>query len=1616
MKIATSVKKTAALFLSTAVMSVALPISGIVTSATSEFDESDITMRVGIISDLHLSYSADSMTSIKNKIDNYSDTVAALSSMSGNNLDAVLLCGDYTSTGGAVQGETFASASKAIMDAINAGKPENEKTKFIMAYGNHDTEWNGAMDYAQWESMLDGYGLLDGITNGPEGSGSYSATTVRDGKTYHFFSVETETYNNPSNTFRTDVLEWLDNGIAAASPDSYVYVISHAPIKESKVYGADIDFEKNADWATAEAGYTGSVTHGNETYSTSSDIDSVLRKYPNVMYFSGHTHLTNALESTIMSEDYTAVEVAALNCGDLFSNVNGYLDGDNASINPKPGYALYLEVDANGNQRINRIADPYSFADTTVIYSEERNNVPNSSTAQGEPQTINGVVVGSVTINSTNAVTTNLQPWVMSAPNAGKSHLVKYSAAARRSTPVFSNDAAVEITEAYLDGSSLKADISFSAAACTANIIRYDIDLLNSNDELCDKQRVLGNWTPNSTGVKAGTNHKDATEFKYNSVVFKNAGNAVGCSVRVTAIDEFGGTASITSAPISQQPISVLNKPVKRMVYEQMFGATVESSVASSNQSGVTFSTDENGKLVTVIDATEDYRNAVFMTSQSKYNSIVTNRETNSPFNNWAYPGVNPQNLTDFTPNDTFVYEADFAASENGGNVYLHLRAPDMRIGTTSDNENNTVAEWQTDYTGIILNSGGVHIGICNTNKFLSDKFKLNDTNTHHLTVVSSPKLISVWIDDVEICSNYPFNPNAWDGTNMEGRFLSEKMTPTMAIHVTQGRTITVSNQELYYYYSSDEASKYVKPDVAYDANMFNSMTLDRAFPLSHADLVTNTIDERGVITTTANISGSSQAWTNLCYVTSAKYFAEKGEGIYKVWASPGSKNSKYFTDLNSDDTYIYEADFKRTSNNGEIYFHVRTPDLNFSNGIAGYQTDYTGVHITSQEVKLDVAQQTLNTSNAFRLNDNNLHHIVIISSPDDISVTIDGISVFANEPFNKEAMVEKGIPAEAFDTSEMIPTMAVYILNVNLELSNQVLAKCHDLTPYTNTNQNLVTSENGELYSGFAKLSGSYTVDNSIYADTRYTNIPTAPWTQDRYSLFGDNNAKFVPDNKSSYLLSGLATAENSSIKDNVSGNTYPSRMTVYLGQYNNEEAFAFIQDNALNFYIGGSRKINIDLSQKYGYSVGDTVRITVLLTPFGFKYHLNGEEAFEYSFENPNLINYTGLSLGIGGTVGAWRDIVMYENTDNGVEYAEKLTKSAEKVIRTRGVYFTEEDYQVSNGILTACNEFEGTSNNALIQYVGLAENIISNAEVVNNMVLEGLTSIPADKDFDFVETFNHYGIQLFENGACPISLNDTWQIDFDLDIYSIGNSDVRMIFAPYSNNGNIILSKGGVMIQNNAFFGIENPTGSGISYKSIGSGSKSIKAADTSWHFRYIITPAVGGSVSVRNIVTSKDGQEVFFDYTFSDTNVTELNPYLYYRTANIGIKNLCISYDLTNDFAALESACTKEDTSDIALVCANRYNNAYAAGSDILENRNRYGRNAIRTATTELINSINGFEKNGDVNLDKLTDLRDLIRLKKIILGLADETVTADMNASGDILSEDLVLLQKYLLGK
>jgi len=108
---------------------------------------------------------------------------------------------------------------------------------------------------------------------------------------YHFITVSTrdDTYNTTSFSYHKD---WLEGRLAAANaedPHKPIFVFIHHTMKNATVIGS----------LQAEAADAG-------------DLYDVFSKYPQVITFSGHSHVSTADPRNIWQEDYTS-----LNCGSV---------------------------------------------------------------------------------------------------------------------------------------------------------------------------------------------------------------------------------------------------------------------------------------------------------------------------------------------------------------------------------------------------------------------------------------------------------------------------------------------------------------------------------------------------------------------------------------------------------------------------------------------------------------------------------------------------------------------------------------------------------------------------------------------------------------------------------------------------------------------------------------------------------------------------------------------------------------------------------------------------------------------------------------------------------------------------------------------------------------------------------------------------------------------------------------------------------------------------------------------------------------------------------------------------------------------------------------------------
>ena len=482
----------------------------------AEFDDDNVMFRIAVMSDVHISYNYHTEEQIINNADRYADAVAYMYYLSDGKLDAIMMCGDYTAIGDINQGTTFAQCTSVIFNDIF----KENKPKIMIGMGNHDTCWGGCMTDKQWYELLAQYGLCDGIESDSDYEyGNLHIKLTNGEETYHMLYIETLSY--AENVFHAKTLYWVDSmlsKITRENPDHHVIIGSHAPIKESGVYGTDLKLDGGATWATAK-----------------DNIHNILKKYPQVVYFSGHNHYAGYLNTTIMQKDYTALNVAAtLSMGYYNSQYNKYLDSSGTGRNGGMGY--YIEIDKNGAMKLQRVDFSYS-GDAAKVEKLSSGQVPNPLYGKNDTQeTISVASIKSCTLTGNKDIKIHGEDWIIPAPDTAKKHLTYYSEKRGKVTaPTFKEGAKVD---AYRSAGSTMT-FSFPAATSPEGvfILFYAVTVYDGNGTAVASTKIIGNYCDSTKGVVDGTSHLDATLFSYEMSGIPSGRNY---SVGIYAVDEYG--------------------------------------------------------------------------------------------------------------------------------------------------------------------------------------------------------------------------------------------------------------------------------------------------------------------------------------------------------------------------------------------------------------------------------------------------------------------------------------------------------------------------------------------------------------------------------------------------------------------------------------------------------------------------------------------------------------------------------------------------------------------------------------------------------------------------------------------------------------------------------------------------------------------------------------------------------------------------------------------------------------------------------------------------------------------------------------------------------------------
>ena len=254
-------------------------------------------VRFVVTSDVHLSGEPDQAAALR-MAQLFEDSYAYAESENYKNLDAVVVVGDFATTGSDKEYELF---NEIVENNIKEG------TELITVLGNHEfisyRDYDASITYDHYKELINKDVDRHLVING-----------------YHFIACS---YSEDGKTFDSKK-EWLNKELTDATKDNAdkpVFVFQH-PAPFATIYG--------------------SVNWGDFT------VRTVFEKYPQIIDFSGHSHYANSDPRTIWQGAFTAVGTGSLSA--LMSNLN-YISGDEDAPGESGAFWI-VEADAQGNVRL----------------------------------------------------------------------------------------------------------------------------------------------------------------------------------------------------------------------------------------------------------------------------------------------------------------------------------------------------------------------------------------------------------------------------------------------------------------------------------------------------------------------------------------------------------------------------------------------------------------------------------------------------------------------------------------------------------------------------------------------------------------------------------------------------------------------------------------------------------------------------------------------------------------------------------------------------------------------------------------------------------------------------------------------------------------------------------------------------------------------------------------------------------------------------------------------------------------------------------------------------------------------------------------------------------------
>ena len=410
------------------------------------------SQKIGVMSDVHLQIGSTAADyALKN----------ALTNMKNDGVSAVLFTGDLVNTGVEAEYEKF----NAIWDSVMG----DTDIKMLTITGNHEFEgvYFRGEDYdAQIERYLAAFDLEEAnfheVINGIHVIGINSESHVVDGK----YTMETTDW----------LVEQLD-AARADNPYGPIIVMCHQTIANT-TYGSQ--------WGS----------------SATSELNDVLRYYPEVVYLAGHSHFDFTNEKSIMQKDFTTIDVPSLQYTSTETITGG-------SVATEYGYQNYLMLEIDGTAKTMSVKRMKSYEKDAATHAYETVQVK--------------------------------EPWVLNLPMLKKSDFVYTAVRADEvNAPVFADGSAVEA----LAVTSNTAQIKYPAATHEDYVHAYYVTVTDAAGSLIQQQYFVSDFY--KLGDKKAEYVVDLEGLPSNSKL----------TVSVTAMEGFGKQSDPISVDIVTDPIS----------------------------------------------------------------------------------------------------------------------------------------------------------------------------------------------------------------------------------------------------------------------------------------------------------------------------------------------------------------------------------------------------------------------------------------------------------------------------------------------------------------------------------------------------------------------------------------------------------------------------------------------------------------------------------------------------------------------------------------------------------------------------------------------------------------------------------------------------------------------------------------------------------------------------------------------------------------------------------------------------------------------------------------------------------------------------------------------------